>query len=229
MAISIFALPFFSLASISIARSPSGYTVISSSPIESDNERARIPSAMRFSASAASEGVAAPSNSNSRLSPITIPSGRSDSNQWTPRPSKLDADVIRALPLLGLDLEDDELGRRQLDLLIPHGARQLARQHALGQLRQVERSGVAACPGVKLRGNRCAHLLPLYRPRQGCGLGRRHRRDGLCAGGPWLTDCERLRYDVSPASRVPGHQLRGDQVLAVETAGRGDPLAITLP
>src|SRR5215813_7648066 len=104
--------------------------VISSSPIDSDNERARIPSAMRFSASAASEGVAAPSNSNSRLSPITIPSGRSDSNQRTPRPSKLDADVVRTLPLLGLDLQDDELGSRELDLLIADGDRELAGQHA---------------------------------------------------------------------------------------------------
>src|SRR5215813_11898240 len=129
--------------------------------MERDSERARIPSAMRFNASAASEGVAAPSNSNSRLSPITIPSGRSDSNQWTPRPSKLDADVIRALPLLRLDLQDDELGRRQPDLLISNRDRQLARQHALGQLRQVKRGSVAACPSVKLRRNRSAHLLPL--------------------------------------------------------------------
>src|SRR5262245_50233185 len=197
--------------------------------MESDSERARIPSAIRFSASAASEGVAAPSNSNSRLSPITTSSRRSDPDQWTPRPSKLDADVVRALSLLGLDLENDELGRRQLYLVIPNGDRQLARQHAFGQLRQVERGGVAARPSVKLRGNRCAHLLPLYGPRQRRRIGRRHRRDGLGAGGPGLTDCERLRYDVAPAGRVPGHQLRGDQVLAVETAGRGDPLAITLP
>src|SRR5215813_7857284 len=122
--------------------------------MESDNERARIPSAMRFSASADSEGVAAPSNSNSRLSPITTSSRRSDPDQWTPRPSKLDADMIRALPLFGLDLEDDELGRRQSDLLVSNRDRQLARQHALGQLRQVERGSVAACPSVKLRRNR---------------------------------------------------------------------------
>src|SRR5712691_11315559 len=104
--------------------------------MERDSERARIPSAIRFSASAASEGVAAPSNSNSRLSPITISPSRSDPDQWTPRPSKLDADVVRALPLLGLDLEKDELGRRELDLLISHGDRNLSRQHPSGELRQ---------------------------------------------------------------------------------------------
>src|SRR5215831_8746561 len=197
--------------------------------MESDNERARIPSAMRFSASAASEGVAAPSNSNSRLSPITIPSGRSDSNQRTPRPSKLDADMVRTLPLLGLDLEDDELGRRQLDLLIANRDRQLTRQHALGQLRQVERSGVAACPSMKFLRNRSAHLFPLSRPHQRRVVGWRRRRDDLCADTPRLTDRERLRYDLAPTDRLSGHWLRGDQVLAVETAGRGDPLAITLP
>src|SRR5207253_3617106 len=102
--------------------------------MESDSECARIPSAMRFSASAASDGVAAPSNSNSRLSPITISPCRSDPDQWTPRPSKLDADVIRALPLFGLDLENDELGRCQPDLLITDGDRQLTRQNSFGQL-----------------------------------------------------------------------------------------------
>src|SRR5258705_7956140 len=119
MAISIFAFPFFSLASISIARSPSGYTVISSSPIESESERARIPSAMRFSASAASAGVAAPSNSNSRLSPIANSSRRSDPDQWTPRPSQLDADVVPSLLLLRLDLQHDELRGREPQLLFP--------------------------------------------------------------------------------------------------------------
>src|SRR5215470_18382649 len=100
--------------------------VISSAPIESDSERARIPSAMRFNASAASEGVAAPSNSNSRLSAITIPSGRRDPDQWTPRPSKLDADVVRTLPLLGLDLEHHELRRRETDVLLSDRDRELA-------------------------------------------------------------------------------------------------------
>src|SRR5947209_12546698 len=98
--------------------------------MESDSERARIPSAMRFSASAASEGVAAPSNSNSRLSPITLSPCRSDPDQWTPRPSKLDADVVRALPPLGLDLENHELGRREPDLLVSHRDRELTRQYA---------------------------------------------------------------------------------------------------
>jgi len=55
--------------------------------------------------------------------------------------------VIRTLPLLCLDLEDDELGRRQLDLLIANRDRQLTRQHALGQLRQVERSSVVVSGG----------------------------------------------------------------------------------
>src|SRR5215469_430028 len=98
---------------------------------------------MRFSASAASEGVAAPSNSNSRLSPITTSSRRSDPDQWTPRPSKLDADVIRALSLLGLDLQDHELGRRQPDLLISDGDRELASEDAFGQLGEIERRRVS--------------------------------------------------------------------------------------
>src|SRR5262245_28501485 len=134
--------------------------VISSSPIESDSERARIPSAIRFSASAASEGVAAPSNSNSRLSAITISPYRSDPDQWTPGPPKLDADVIRALPLLDLDLEHDELGRGELDLLFPDHDRELTREDALGQLGEVKRRGIPPSPRVKLRRNRGGHLLP---------------------------------------------------------------------
>src|SRR5262245_44329006 len=126
--------------------------------MESDSERARIPSAMRFSASAASEGVAAPSNSNSRLSPITISPRRCDPDQWTPRPSHLDADMIRALALLRLDLENDELGRGQLDLLFPDRDRELTREHSLGELREVERRGVPAGASVELRRNRGAHV-----------------------------------------------------------------------
>src|SRR5436309_14186042 len=97
---------------------------------------------MRFSASAASEGVAAPSNSNSRLSPITIPSGRRDPAQWTSRPSKLHADVVRTLPLLGLDLETHALGRRELNVLISDRDRELAPQAAFGQLRALPRARV---------------------------------------------------------------------------------------
>src|SRR5207253_2776547 len=107
--------------------------------MESDSECARIPSAMRFSASAASEGVAAPSNSNSRLSPITLSPCRSDPDQWTPRPSK------------------------------------------------------------------------------------------LRAGGSRLTHGERLRYDLAPAGRLPGHALQADQLLAVDTTGRGVSPSNTLP
>src|SRR5436309_969487 len=170
--------------------------------MESDNERARIPSAMRFSASAASEGVAAPSNSNSRLSPITLSPCRSDPDQWTPRPSKLDADVVRALPLLGLDLENHELGRREPDLLVSHRDRELTRQYAFGELRQIERCRVPAGTTVELRRNRGAHLLPLSRP---CERRLRHGRYGLRAGGSRLTHGERLRYDLAPAGRLPGH------------------------
>src|SRR5262249_49224191 len=135
--------------------------VISSSPIESDSERARIPSAMRFSASAASEGVAAPSNSNSRLSAITISSHCSDPDQWAPGPPTLDADVIRPLPLLGLDLEYNELGRRKLDLLFSDHDRELTREDALGQLSEVERCCIPPGPSVELRRNRGGHMLPL--------------------------------------------------------------------
>src|SRR6267143_2730145 len=193
--------------------------------MESDSERARIPSAIRFSASAASEGVAAPSNSNSRLSPITIPSGRSDSDQWTPRPSKLDADVIRALPLFGLDLENDELGRRQLDLLLTHGDRQFAREHPFGELRQIKRRRVPAGATVELCRNRGAHVLPLRWTRDRL----RHGFCGPCAGGSRLAHCERLCCDLAPARRLPGHLLRADQLLAVDTAGRGVPPSNTLP
>src|SRR5262245_4494824 len=105
MAISIFALPFFSIASISIERSPAGKTVISSSPSESDSDRARRPSAMRFKASAASDGLALPSNSNTCLSPISAPPARAHANQWPPGPSQLDGDVVRPLLLLHFDLE----------------------------------------------------------------------------------------------------------------------------
>src|SRR2546428_12964696 len=104
--------------------------------MDSDSERARIPSAMRFSASAASEGVAAPSNSNSRLSPITT--SCSDPNQWTPRPSKLDADMVRALPLLGIDLEKDEIGHREQDLLLSHDERELACENTTGRLSRLD-------------------------------------------------------------------------------------------
>src|SRR5215467_3945830 len=157
--------------------------VISSSPIESDSERARIPSAMRFSASAASEGVAAPSNSNSRLSAITISSRRSDPDQWTPGPPELDADVIRSLPLLGLDLEHDELGCRELDVLLSDHDRELTREDALGQLSEIKRCGIPPGPSVELRRNRGGHLLPLrclYR-RLRRGRNRWYRRHSLRA------------------------------------------------
>src|SRR5438445_12648917 len=194
--------------------------------MESDSERARIPSAMRFSASAASEGVAAPSNSNSRLSPITLSPCRSDPDQWTPRPSKLDADVVRALPLLGLDLENHELGRREPDLLVSHRDRELTRQYAFGELRQIERCRVPAGTTVELRRNRGAHLLPLSRPCERC---LRHGRYGLRVGGSRLTHGERLRYDLAPAGRLPRHALQADQLLAADTTGRGVSPSNTLP
>src|SRR5262249_572004 len=99
-----------------------------------DSDRARIPSAMRFSASAASAGVAAPSNSNSRLSPITNSSRRSDPDQWTPRPSHLDAHVIPPLLLLRLDLQHDELRRREPDLLFSRYQRDFTGQQSLREL-----------------------------------------------------------------------------------------------
>src|SRR5262245_1786358 len=181
---------------------------------------------MRFSASAASEGVAAPSNSNSRLSPITIPSGRSDTDQRSPRPSKLDADVVRALSLFGLDLQNHELGSRELDALLSDRDRELARQNTFGELRQVERCRVPAGATVELRRYHGTHLLlPLRRLR-----GRRlYGGDGLGAGGARRPHCERLRYDVAPAHRLPGHLLQADQLLAVDTAGRGVPPSNTLP
>jgi hypothetical protein len=58
--------------------------------------------------------------------------------------------VVRALPLLGLDLENHELGRRELDLLISDRDRELTRQNALGELRQVERCRVPAGATVEL-------------------------------------------------------------------------------
>src|SRR4029077_19591545 len=146
---------------------------------------------MRFSASAASEGVAAPSNSNSRLSAITISSHRSDPDQWTPGPPELDADVIRALALLYLDLEHDELGRGELDLLFADHDRELTREDALGQLREVKRRSVPPGPSVELRRNRGGHLLPLRclhrRRRRG-----RYSRYGLRAHASRLTDGQRL-------------------------------------
>src|SRR5438445_8926232 len=156
---------------------------------------------MRFSASAASDGVAAPSNSNSRLSAIAISSCRSDTDQWTPGPPKLDADVVRALPLLGLDLEHHELGRRELDVLFPDHDRQLPREHALGQLSEVERRGIPPGPSVKLRRNRGGHLLPLS-----CLYGRRrgrYSRYGLRAYRFRLADGQRLCCHVAPASHFP--------------------------
>src|SRR5262245_49868720 len=207
--------------------------VISSSPIESDSERARIPSAMRFSASAASEGVAAPSNSNSRLSAITISSHRSDPDQWTPRPPKLYADVIRPLPLLGLDLEHDELSCRELDVLLSNHDRELTREDALGQLSEVKRCGIPPGPSVELRRNRGGHLLPLrcLHRRQRSGRCGRYSRNGrrLRAHASRLTDGQRLCCYVAPARHFPpGHGSRSGQ-LAVDTTGRGVLLLITRP
>src|SRR2546427_3781776 len=165
--------------------------------MESDSERARIPSAMRFSASAASEGVAAPSNSNSRLSPITLSPCRSDPDQWTPRPSKLDADVVRALPPLGLDLENHELGRREPDLLVSHRDRELTREYAFGELRQIERCRVPAGTTVEFRRNRGAHLLPLSRL---CERRLRHGRYGLLACGSGCSHLPPGPYPLPPAA-----------------------------
>src|SRR5262249_58318399 len=99
MALSTFPLPFFSLASISMARSPSGNTSMDSSPSDNDSDRARIPSAIRFRASAASAGDATPSYSNSRLRPISLPP-RGDPDQRPLWPTQLHHDVIRPLLLL---------------------------------------------------------------------------------------------------------------------------------
>src|SRR5262245_44385286 len=184
--------------------------VISSSPIESDSERARIPSAMRFSASAASDGVAAPSNSNSRLSAITVSSRSSDPDQRTPGPPKLDTDVIRPLPLLGLDLEHDELSRRELNVLFADHDRELTREDALGQLGEVKRRGVPPGPCVELRRNRGGHPLPLrylHCRRRGRhnlhGRYGRCTRNGLRAYAARLTDGQRLCFLVAPVRPFP--------------------------
>src|SRR5262249_24691746 len=131
MAISILALPFFSLASISSDRSPSGNTVMASSPMESERDRARMPSAMRFNASAASDGVAAPSNSNSRLSPIVASFPGCDADERAPRPAQLHGHVIRPFLLFDFDVEDDELGCGKLDLMITMHDGDFARKYSL--------------------------------------------------------------------------------------------------
>src|SRR5262245_36301432 len=138
-AISILALPCFSLASISRARSPSGKTAMFSSPMDSESEPERIPSAMRFRTSAASPGVAAPSNSNelrllmgllsSRCWEWRCSGGR-DLDQRPARPAQLDGDRIGALLLLHLDLEQQELRRGQSGRMLAPVHGQLARQHA---------------------------------------------------------------------------------------------------
>src|ERR671918_562847 len=144
MAISILALPFFSVASISIDRSPVGKTVISSSPIDNDSDRARIPSAMRSRASAASAGDAVPSNSKTCLSPIVASPAGAGPDERPPRPSQLHGHVIRALFLLDLDLEDDELRRGQSHRTLPRPDRHLTGEHTPGELGEIEGRGVPA-------------------------------------------------------------------------------------
>src|SRR5262245_60530817 len=189
---------------------------------------------MRFSASAASEGVAAPSNSNSRLSAITISSHRSDPDQWTPRPPKLDADVIRPLPLLGLDLEHDELCCCELDVLLSDHDRELTRADALGQLSEARRCRIRPGPSVQPGRNRGGHLLPLRclhrRLRSSrCGRYSRNGRHCLRAYVSRLTDGQRLCCYVAPARRFPtGHTSRSGQ-FAVDTTGRGVLPLITRP
>src|SRR5262245_7953998 len=116
---------------------------------------------MRFSASAASAGVAMPSNSNSLRSAISTPSR--DPDQWTPRPAELDRHVIGALLLLDLDLQQQELRRDQLALLLARDDTQFTGEHALGKLRQVECRGIPTSATAELRGNRRRrrHPVPL--------------------------------------------------------------------
>src|SRR5215831_9842142 len=142
MAISIFALPFFSLASISSDRSPSGNTVISSPPMDSESALDRMPSAMRLSVSAASDGDAAPSNSNSRPSPIGFPSRGGDPDQGPLRPSERDLHAMAALPLLDADVEKQELGSRHDRLTLAGHDAELAGENALGEFGEIKGSGV---------------------------------------------------------------------------------------
>ena len=141
--------------------------------------------------------------------------------------------MIRAFPLLGLDLQNDELGQSELNLLISDRECKLTGEHTPRELRKVERGRVPASATVELRRNRSGHglsmsRLGLSRPCQDGRLGR--SLGGRFRGcGSRLTGRERLRYDVAPAGPVPGHLLRKDQVLAVETTARRVPLANTVP
>src|SRR5262245_60909510 len=116
---------------------------------------------MRFSASAASAGVAMPSNSNSLRSAISTPSR--DADQWTPRPAELDRDMIRSLLLLDFDLQQHELCRGQLALMLASDDAQLTGEHAFRKLRQVECRGIPTSATAELRGDRRRrrHPVPL--------------------------------------------------------------------
>src|SRR5262245_31499636 len=103
-----------------------------------------MPSAIRIRASAASDGEAIPSNSNCRLSPMSpiLPLGHPD--QRAAGPAQLHSDVVGALALLDLDLEDDELRGGDEPLLVSGDHAQLSRKDPLGELREVERGRVSA-------------------------------------------------------------------------------------
>jgi hypothetical protein len=57
-----------------------------------------------------------------------------DADERSLRPSQLDRHVIRALLLLDLDLEDDELGGRQRGGTLAGAHGQLAGEDTLGEL-----------------------------------------------------------------------------------------------
>src|SRR5262249_25595714 len=179
MAISIFALPFFSLASISSERSPSGNTVISSSPMERDSARDRMPSAMRLSASAASDGDAAPSNSNSCLSPMTS-SRCGDFDEGPARPPERHLHPIAPLALLDLEVEEEELGRRDDRLLVIGHNPELAGENALGELREVEGRGVPTGSPAESSGDASRHVGALTARRPARAHSGRARRGGFC-------------------------------------------------
>src|SRR5262245_4615739 len=102
--------------------------------MDSDSARERMPSAIRLSASAASDGDAAPSNSNSLRSPIGPPLRGRDAYQRPPRPSNRDLHALPALSPLHVDVEQHELGRRHDNLVLAAEDTELAREQAPGEL-----------------------------------------------------------------------------------------------
>src|SRR5215471_15536475 len=101
-----------------------------------------MPSAIRLSASAASAGDAAPSNSNSRRSPISAPLPLHRPDQRAARPPERDLHAMAPLPLPDFDVEHQELRGRQRELALPGPDSQFAGEQSLGELGEIERGGV---------------------------------------------------------------------------------------